>query len=84
MTTTANLHSLMTEVSAPTMPFSPRPLGGVKIPPGEMEIIHGLLYETRHVGGAEVAGMVMRSLVGDMDRHKGADSKGLQVSQLYM
>ncbi|XP_030854258.1 rab3 GTPase-activating protein non-catalytic subunit isoform X1 [Strongylocentrotus purpuratus] len=77
ITTTANLHSLMTEVSAPTMPFSPRPLGGVNISPGEMEIIHGLLYETRHVCGAEVAGMVMRSLVSDIDRHKGADYKGL-------
>ncbi|XP_041468264.1 rab3 GTPase-activating protein non-catalytic subunit-like isoform X1 [Lytechinus variegatus] len=80
ITTTTNLHSLMTEVSSPTMPFSPRPLGGVNIPPGEMEIIHGLLYETCHVGGAEVAGMVVRSLVRDMDRQKVDHSKGLQDS----
>lgn len=62
--TTSNLHQLMSEIACPAPLVSSLPRSG-GISPEDMESIHTVLYETQHVCGAQVAGMVVRSLVGE-------------------
>ena len=75
---TTNLHSLLSALTFPSTPPTYNPLGG-GLTQGEAESIHSVMCETSHVGGAEVAAVVVRSLVGGAVARRGESQDDMQV-----
>ncbi|XP_071476615.1 rab3 GTPase-activating protein non-catalytic subunit-like [Diadema antillarum] len=77
---TTNLCHLLSETTTPTSPFLSHPGSAGMMAPAEVESIHGLLYDTQHVGGAEMAAVVVRTMVGNAEGKKGETAAESQDS----